>query len=50
MTVTETMIPAIINEAQTAAYEAADKFFKETLVGKMLMLVVLPGLTFMVLK
>jgi len=34
MTVTETMIPAIINEAQTAAYEAADKFFKETLGGQ----------------
>ena len=33
-TVTPEMIPAIINEAQTAAFAAADKFFNETLGGQ----------------
>ena len=32
--VTAEMIPAIVSEAQTAAYMAADKFFKEELGGQ----------------
>lgn len=33
-TATVEMIPAIVKEAQTAAYMAADKFFKEELGGQ----------------
>ena len=34
MTVTETQIPAIVEEAKVEAFKAADKFFKEKLGGQ----------------
>src|SRR6056300_1666038 len=34
MTVTETQIPAIVEEAKVEAFKAADRFFKEKLGGQ----------------